>query len=605
MQRRITLKSGAIAIVLALVLGMAAQASVNFVTAIGGASGMTTQLSPYATEGVVRGCAPQIMDIVLKYRDGSGTGTVNYAYSAARMEAKNPDGTRNDAWSEPKSDDPNWKSGQVKFTGDKSPCEVSWITDINGNIHYAMVLRSDSVLGIRWACNRQKIYSFVPLSGSNTWVNAQKVAMDTAGNAAWAAVLTDINDKLANGGISIEGGLSECYMDSAVRAIDKFNRLFPAPTGGIVQPQLNSANFATTKENSLAIAVCAVIYNKYIQEQWNGNQAVGFGVPELKLITGGKVDSWDFFFSSCTEPIADHKRVINYFREPLSGTSVTYLYETMRGVEKEANGSVMSQWYDQRATIPDSAGVQQPNPNYNTWVNVNIDTASGINYHTSGIPGLTCQQDPTSKSAPNAKPGSGAVNTGVNMNYGGIGYTFLQRFTQVNSAGVVTVPSGYSNIRVAKVNGAEPYPFDMGDNPGDENSIPGINGSREVTSPPAGKSFYQSVVDGKYPLWAYNHVFDATNGTSPGLNDFIARFTQTANAPIVRSVGLLPVSDMDTYAQHRSVPTTGPNANRGPGFGRCGFVSPLTGEIVRDGMAIMPKWNDGTLPGEGFVDQRP
>ena len=553
-------------------------ASVNFVTCIGGASGMTTQLNPFATEGVVRGCAPQVMDVVLKYRDGTGTGTVKYAYSAARMQAYDELGNPDPQWSEPKKDDPNWKPGQVKFTGDMSACEVSYLRDSYGNLHYSLVLRSDSVIGIRWAVNRQKIYDFVTLkSGYPVWVDDAKQSIS---DPDWTEVLADINARLASGGIPIEGGLAECYIDSAVRSIDKFNRLFPAPEGGIVQPQCNPANFLTTKDNLLAIAVLAVIYNRYIQETWNGDQPVVFGIPELKMITGGKIDSWDCFFSNINEPNPDRKRLLNYYREPLSGTCNTYLFEVMRGVEKEPNGSVMDEYFDMATE---------------TWQSVAV-APGDTNWHRSGIPGLTCQPNPTSSAAPNAKPGSGAVNTAVNLNYGGIGYTFLQKFTMPGQS-----TSGYANIRVAMVNGVSPYPFDNG------NSFPGVNGTREVTDPEPGKSFYQNVVDGKYPLWTYNHVFDGTNGASQGLNDFVARFTQTANAPVVRSVGLLPLSDMDTFASHRSVPTSGPNAGRGPGFGRCGFVSAITGETVRDGMAIMlkdPSTPDG-LPGESYPDNRP
>jgi len=338
-----------------------------------------------------------------------------------------------------------------------------------------------------------------------------------------------------------------------------------------------------------------VIYNKYIQSAWNGDEPINLNIPQLKMITGGMVDSWDAFFSTIppgTPP--NQKRLFNYYREPLSGTCVTYLAEVMRGIEQSPNGSVCDDYYDFATS---------------SWVTTGTNPcpSDGVNYHRSGIPGLTCVPDPRvpagdPKNCPDAKPGSGAVNTAVNLNYGGIGYTFLQKFTLPGGG----VPSGYENIRVAKVCGAEPYPFDMGAL-GDRNSLPGINGARDVTSPPPGKSFYQSVIDGQYPLWTYNHIFDATNGASANLQDFVNRFQLVANAPIVRSVGLVPLSDMDTFANYRTVSSSGPNAGRGKGFGRCGFVSPLTGEIVRDGMTYLlkdPSAPDG-LPGEGYPDNRP
>ena len=78
-----------------LALGFACQAdTVEFVTCLGGSSAMTNTIDPFPGP-VVRGAVPQIMDIELKYQDGTGTGTVKYAYSAAEMQASSPQ------WSEP------------------------------------------------------------------------------------------------------------------------------------------------------------------------------------------------------------------------------------------------------------------------------------------------------------------------------------------------------------------------------------------------------------------------------------------------------------------------------------------------------------------------
>ena len=369
-------------------------------------------------------------------------------------------------------------------------------------------------------------------------------------------------------------------MDSAVKGINQYNQQFAAAAGGSAQPQLNPANYGTVKDNLVAIAVCGVLYNDYV-EQWNGYSPINFGINELKLITGGKLDCWDAILSNCTEPNPDHKRIENYYREALSGTCVTYTDEVMRGLQQTPNGSVMQDYY---------------NFTTGSWTPVVTDGVS--NYHTGGIPDLTCASNPAVSTNPStvAKPGSGSILNAVNQNAGGIGYTFLQRWTTPGQPF-----TSYGNIHLATVNGASPFPFDQG------NNLPGINGTRDVTDVNLGNCFYQSVVDGTYPLWAYEHIFDATNGQSAGLNDYIARFTQLQNASIVAGVGLLPISYMDTYAAYRSVSTSGPNANRGPGFGRCGFISPITGETVRDGMAIMlkdPNAPDG-LPGEGYPDNRP
>jgi len=238
----------------------------------------------------------------------------------------------------------------------------------------------------------------------------------------------------------------------------------------------------------------------------------------------------------------------------------------MRGLEPGANGSVRTDL----ATL-----------------------CNGVNMHRSGIPGLDCVYTDAA-TCPDYKPGGGAINNAVNNNAGSHSYTFLQKFTDNQGASPLT------NVRVGMFNGYSPYDFSLG------NSLPGINGVPDVTTATT-TTYYQNVVDGKYPLWTYNHCFDATNGTSTNLADYVANYNKIANAPLVRAVGLLALKDMDAFAGTRTILPTGPNANRGPGFGRCGYTSPVTGEFVRDGMMFM--LNDNTspdgLPGEGYVEMRP
>jgi len=215
----------AAALLIAAVVGASATPTVTFYTCVGGASGMTTQLNPFSTEGVVRGAAPQIMDECLKCQDPivPCTGQPKYAYSAARMKC-----FTDPCWSEPPADSPNWKPGQVKFTGDKSACEIAYLKMSDGNFVYGITIRADSVIGIRFVCNKQRIYAFAPLkSGYDTFVNADKQSVTNPASPGYDPdfvnyILPDINSRLANG-IPIEGGLAECYIDSAVRAIDKYN----------------------------------------------------------------------------------------------------------------------------------------------------------------------------------------------------------------------------------------------------------------------------------------------------------------------------------------------------------------------------------------------
>ena len=126
----------AITFALSLALGFACQAdTVEFVTCLGGSSAMTNTIDPFPGP-VVRGAVPQIMDIELKYQDGTGTGTVKYAYSAAEMQASSPQ------WSEPTV----FAAGQNKFTGNNSPCEVEYLRDTVGVLHYALCIKSDSMI---------------------------------------------------------------------------------------------------------------------------------------------------------------------------------------------------------------------------------------------------------------------------------------------------------------------------------------------------------------------------------------------------------------------------------------------------------------------------
>jgi len=546
----------AISVAVSLIMGFAGAVyadttyTTEFFTCVGGASGMTLSLKP---PSVQRGCASKMMDITLKQKNYvPGTGTVYSVYNSARMKASDPE------WSEPTD---GWVPGQQQFTGDKCECELNYIICDTANqnekkILWALVLRGDSVLGLRWVVNRQFIYAF-----SNTWKKADgTTAAEGPDLPMWNTVKAAVEAMAASPtGIPIEGGLSECYMDSGVRAIDRHNRLY-VPPGGRLQPQLNPANFATTKDNILAIAVMAIIYNVGIEELTGPGVPLNITNQMERMISAGMVDNWDVFFST------GHKPMFNYYREALSGTNITYLNLIMRGLEYGPNGTVDN-------TLP--------------------VCSDGTQYHRSGIPQFDCVYG--SNSCPNFKPGGGEINKAVNATDGAHSYTFLQKFTNA------TPPHpDLSNIRVAKFNGYEPYDFTYG------NSLPGYNGVPDVNADTS-TTYYRNVIDGKYPLWTYNHCFDATNGTSQNLADYVANFRLAANAQKVREVGLVALSDMETYASHRTINPSGPNAGRGKGLGRCGFVSPITGEVVRDGMMFM--LNDSStpdgLPSEGYVEMRP
>lgn len=601
---RIRKLSIALAVGIGLEASVAASAAVHLFTVVGGASGMTLDLNPYGS--LVRGCAPKMMDVCLKNkRLNPDSGVVKYAYARPRIKSDDPNYTEPDA-------DGAWGVGQVKFTADKKDTEIQYCKMENGDIWYAIVVRADSVGGMRYVVNKNYIYNWSKCSGSSdSFTFATSAKTDATADTDFQAVLADINTRIAAGGIPIEGGLTEAYLDSGIDAIDKYNALYPAIAPGPSQPQINPANFSNIQDNLLSVAVMGVIYNKYIQDNWSPNQEpINLSTQQIRMIEGGFVDNWDFFLSSCDEPIPDRKRIYNFFREPLSGTAISFLGLIMRGVDTAANGAVATQYYDMKP----ASGT------YQTWVNCPGTLAK------SGVPNLTCLSDPsTANTALAYNPGGGEVNKAVGLYYGGIGYTFLQRFTPDTSytAWIANNPH-MANLRLAKVNGAQPIFWDTQDasaNPIDlldQNSMPGVNGQRDVTyTRPDGKSIYQDVIDGKYPLWTYNHCFARKDlATGSNLPSFVEKFTNALYVDNVRAVGLIPLPDMNTYAAYRSMPdVTSKNAGRGKGIGRGGFLSPRTGEIVRDGMMMMPldqnaKLSDGTadpkqLPAEGYPEMRP
>lgn len=590
--------SVSIAVGLGLCASVAASAAVNLFTVVGGASGMTLDPNPYGS--LVRGCAPKMMDVCLKNkRANADTGNFKQVYCRARIKSDEA------GYSEPNADGP-WGTNQVKFTGDNKDCEIEYCKMENGDIWYAIVIRADSVLGMRYVVNKDYIYKFSKPSGSSdAWTFATFDKTDATLDPDFAAVKADIDARIAAGGIPVDGGLTEAYLDSGIDAVDKYNALYPAIAPGPAQPNLKPANFSNIQDNLLSVAVLAVIYNKYIQDNWNGTEPVNLTSQQIRMIEGGFVDSWDFFFSSCTESDPDHKRIFNFFREPLSGTAITFLGLNMRGVDTTANGSVATQYFDMKPT----------SATFNTWVNCPGTKAK------SGVPNLSCLSDPSqADSKLGYNPGGGEVNKAVGYYYGGIGYTFLQRFTPATGYDTWIGNNPHmQNIRVAKVNGYEPIFWDTTDDPSAQNSLPGINGQRDVTyTRPDGKSIYQNVIDGKYPLWTYNHCFVRKDRLQAGssINEFIEKFTNSLYVDEVRRVGLIPLPDMNTFANYRSMPdATSKNAGRGKGIGRAGFLSPRTGEIVRDGMMMVPldtnsKLADGSpdpknLPAEGYPDMRP
>ena len=163
------------------------------------------------------------------------------------------------------------------------------------------------------------------------------------------------------------------------------------------------------------------------------------------------------------------------------------------------------------------------------WIN-GIDytnsTLTPTSLFSSGINDLTCATGLWDTSL-GGKPGSGAMLNAVDENPGSHGYTFLQRFTPMPT----NVPAPwnssltyqpYDNIRVAMVNGYSPYDFTTAGS----NSLPGFNGVPDFSDPNySSKSYYQNVLDGKYPLWTYDHIYDATNGKSTNLQDYINNYT--------------------------------------------------------------------------------
>ncbi len=572
--------------------------TVKFATCVGGASGMTLQLNPF--KGLVRGCAPKIMDEVLKqHLEDVPAPVLKYAYTKVRMKSPYS------GYSEPTS---GWAANEVKFTGDKSDCEIIYAKGVEKGsgqnvILYAMVIRADSVLGLRFVVNRQYIYDFDKIDSSAVGKFVDENKNNAENDPDFVCVLDDIKSKTpppfgtgpANQGINIEGGLSECYMDTGWRAIKDWNEEFAI---NVQQPQLYAPNFQTTQDNILAVAVMLIIYNKCI-EQWTGGAPLNITSQMERMITAGLVDNWDAFFAKEN----GHMPLLNYYREPLSGTRNTYILSVMRGLKQKPNGTVLTGDYYYQTDPNDPA-------NKNKWQllcsntgdgvgTYNVCSTDGVNYHRSGIPGLTCVAKPW-ETCPDYKPGGGVVNDAVDLNIGAHAYTFAQKFTPVT-------PPKLSNIRVAKFNGYEPYDFSQG------NSLPGINGVPDVDVN-LNTTYFPNVIDGKYPLWTYNHCFAIPSELRPNpiyLDDFVANFKLAINVPKVRAVGLIPLTDMHTEATNRTIPTSGPNAGRGPAFARAGFVSPITGEVVRDGMMMLledpstPYDPIESLPDESYVEMRP
>lgn len=147
-----------IAIGACLTTGVAANAAVHVFTVVGGASGMTTDLNPHAT--LVRGCAPRVMDsALLAKRTNPDSGTVKHVYCKARIKG-------NDSYGEPNASGTWTPSSIMKFTGDNKDCEIEFCKMENGDIWYAVVIRADSVLGMRYVVNKNYIYKFDKCSGN-------------------------------------------------------------------------------------------------------------------------------------------------------------------------------------------------------------------------------------------------------------------------------------------------------------------------------------------------------------------------------------------------------------------------------------------------------
>ncbi len=381
-------------------------------------------------------------------------------------------------------------------------------TIVGSATNVAILLRSDSGQGVRYAANGAKIVQ-LPATVSGAAARFARVLPDPSGgpiigptfnavtDSADIAVINNLTAAASSGGIAISAGLSDVTADSVIRyagfGAGSFGQNY---TGQPVFNAINNPPNAFTAK-PVAVQTLLALYNANINAPNDFTVVIPHHIAQnitlgFQGATAGSPIQW-----SNVDGRLPANFVKNAFRENTSGTRLTYLVDILRH-----------------------------------------SLVSG-DYNSENIGGKTL--------APTTNPqlGTGTMLGTVNSSADSYGYSFV-----TGGAG-----NGRGAIRVAAYEGVLPYKKASAALPGDisggSTSLPGNNGQAGYSTSP----YYTETINGRYPLWSSANAF--TNSADAAM--FIDSIVNTAsrNTGLFYSQGLLFQDDLNNAGTYRQFFTSG------------------------------------------------
>ncbi|GEM_PF-3930050 len=408
---------------------------------------------------------------------------------------------------------------------------IRYVDDAAGNTNILLLVRSDSGQGIRYAANDARIVQLPALASRYRKVDSNNVQTTPASltdpilNVSGNPNPGNILTFLRGAAlpIQIDTGISDTAADSAIRYVPELG-IDPTGVGATQIEQFN-----------LPIITLLALYNNNVHAFSGTNFKLNVTRTQFRnLISGAPDTDGGAIRFNKIDPRLPAFRATAVYRENSSGTRQTQLL----GVQRVTFDQVLIENQFSSNINPAS------NPGFVGTVNPNPQTGTGLSLQTIN-------------NGYNPGTATGSTQTAA------IGYSFVTGNAGANRA----------NTRVALYNGVAPFRSAPADTFAaiDGNSLPVPAEADYTTFATAGLPYYSETANGRYELWTVPIAIQRRSLTAarrPTLNSIVNSLNNASPAfqLIVNGAGFVQTSQMNAF--------------------RAGFISPITGEYVTDGMLI-------------------
>ncbi len=407
---------------------------------------------------------------------------------------------------------------------------IRYVDDGAGNTNIIVLVRTDSGQGIRYAANKARIIQLPASAARYRKVVAGVQNTPTALNDAIFNVSGGDNVLTYVAGparpIQIDTGLSDVSADSIIRYVPDLG----VDPSGVGTAQIEQFN--------LPIITLLPLYNNNVHVVSGNDFKVNFTKTQFRNLIAGAPDTdggpirWNKI-----DPRLPSFRATAAYRENSSGTRVTELLDIQRV----------------------------------TFDQVLIENEFFTNLNPGSNPGF-----PAGVVA-NPQGGTGAMRGTFNNGYNN-GSTAGSTQTAIVGYSFVTGNAGANrpNIRVGLYNGVAPFRSapDSTFAATDGASLAVPTATNYGTFASAGLPFYSETANGRYELWTVPTAIQRKSlqagaaNRRPTLNSILSLLNNTTATfqTVVNGAGFVQTAQMNAY--------------------RAGFISPVTGEYVTDGMLV-------------------